>query len=97
MPDPTTTPPAAPPEETPVVVDSTDRDAVLRASYVAATRRLREANQDEFYRYRVEEAKKRGVEWTPPLNADQKARADLDRLLAEHPGLLEDLANRVEK
>ena len=90
------TPPVAPPEDPPAA-KGTDRDAVLRETYVIATRRLRKAHLAEFNNYRVEEAKKRGIEWSPPLTADEKAREELDRLLAEHPTLLEDLADRVSK
>lgn len=97
MPNEASAPPAEPPVAPPVEDDSTDRDAVLKATYVVATKRLREAHLDEFNGYRQEEAAKRGVEWTPPLSADQKARADLDRLLAEHPHLVEELASRVEQ
>lgn len=73
-----------------------DRDAVLRESYQAATKRLREAHLSEWNTFRVEEAKARGVEWTPPPTPEQKASAELDALLAANPHLLEELASKVK-
>lgn len=72
-----------------------DRNAALRESYTAASQRLREAHLTEFNLYRQEEAKARGVEWTPRPTADEKAQAELERLLAEHPDLIDTLAERV--
>lgn len=65
----------------------TDRDAVLRASYGAATKRLREENVTRFNELRVEEAAARGVTWVPPLSAEQKAEAELAALIEANPHL----------
>lgn len=63
------------------------RDDLLKQSYVAATKRLREDNLEQFNKYRVEEAKARGIEWTPPKTAEQKAKEEYDRLIADFPHL----------
>ena len=73
-----------------------DRNTLLRESYTVATQRLREAHLEEFNAFRQEEAKARGVDWTPRPTADQKARAELERLLAENPTLIDELAERVK-
>lgn len=62
-----------------------DRD--MRAAYGAATKRLREAHRDEFNEYQKEEAKKLGIDWSPKPTAEEKARAQFQELLAQHPGL----------
>lgn len=33
-----------------------------------------------------------GIDWRPPLSAEEKAQAEFDRLLAEHPSLAQRLA-----
>lgn len=37
-----------------------------------------------------------GFEWTPPLTAEQKAEADLEALLAAHPGLASKFTAPIE-
>jgi hypothetical protein len=64
-----------------------DRDDALRKSYANASKRLREENLDRFNALRVEEAKKLGVEWTPPKTEREKAQEKMAALLAEFPDL----------
>jgi hypothetical protein len=68
------------------------RDEALRQSYSAATTRLREAHLDEFNALRQEEAKNRGVDWTPPPTEEQKAAAELEAIFERHPHLREKYA-----
>lgn len=67
-----------------------DSKTLLREAYTAATQRLREAHREEFNGYYGEEAKQRGVEWSPRLSPEEKAKATLEALIAEHPDLLKD-------
>jgi hypothetical protein len=77
----------APPAEAPAQLSKEDRDARLRESYAAAEKRLRDAHTDEFNGYRTEEAAARGVEWKPKPTKAEKAKAEIERLLAENPEL----------
>lgn len=65
--------------------------ALLRESYGAAEKRLREAHPDEFNKYRQEEAQERGLSWTPPKSKLDKARDTLREVFAEHPDLLTEI------
>jgi hypothetical protein len=67
------------------------REAALRKAYSLATKRLREAHQDEFNGLYTAEAKKLGHEWTPRPSDEQKAVEELDTILAKFPHLKERL------
>lgn len=69
------------------VISDEDRDKIIRASYTAAQRRLREAHHDEFIGYQIEECEQRGLDWKPRETPEQKASSEFDRLLAEFPFL----------
>lgn len=64
------------------------RDKALKEAYVAATKRLRDQHQDEFNGYRQLEAAERGYEWKPRSSPEEKAAAELQRLIAEFPHLV---------
>lgn len=64
-----------------------DRDKIIRASYTAAGRRLRDEHHDEFIQYQIEECKTRGLDWKPRETPEQRAASEFDRLLAEYPHL----------
>lgn len=81
--------------EQPNTVDSNERDAKLRQAYSLASQELRQTYQKEFNALRAKHSADLGVEWTPRPSKDEKARAELDRLLAENPTLVEELASRV--
>ena len=70
--------------------------AALASATNAANKRLREAPQDEWNGYKSEEAKERGVEWSPRKSPKDKAREDLRRLLAENPDLLDEITEDDE-
>lgn len=72
-----------------------DRDQKIRQTYTIATQALRDAYPKEFNALRVKAAKDLGVEWQPRPSKEQKAEAELDRLLEENPDLLTKLAQRV--
>lgn len=63
-----------------------------RQAVAAADKRLREAHRDEWLGFAQQEAQARGVEYKPRPTPEEKAAAELDRLLAEHPELRERLA-----
>jgi hypothetical protein len=64
-----------------------DKQAKVRKAYSAATARIREAHREEFNVFMKEEAKKAGIDWNPKPTDEEKAKATLDALLAQHPGL----------
>lgn len=59
-----------------------------REAYGAAMSRLRKAYPDEFNVLRMEEAKKRGLEWKPKPSEKEKARQQLALLLRDYPELV---------
>jgi hypothetical protein len=63
------------------------RDDLLRQSYTEAMAQLREENITRFNELRVKAAKALGVEWKPKPTKEEQAKADLERLIAEHPHL----------
>lgn len=64
-----------------------ERDAALRKAYSNTVAILRESHRDEFNRIMAEQAKRLGYEWTPKPTAKDKAAAQLQTILAEHPDL----------
>lgn len=72
-----------------------ERDRKIRQAYTVATQALREKYPQEFNELRIAAAKDLGIEWEPRPSKEQKAQAELDRLLAENPELLARLAERV--
>lgn len=67
--------------------EATDKSTLQRKAYGLAQTRLREAHREEFNAFMAEEAKKLGVEWKPKPTEAEKAKAQLDSLLAQHPEL----------
>lgn len=67
---------------------------LLNKAYGAATAKLRDAHRDEFNRLYQAEAAELGVEWKPKLTPEQKAKNDLDAILAEYPHLADDFRER---
>jgi hypothetical protein len=65
-----------------------DRQKGLNAAYSAASKRLREAHQDEFNSLYQQEAADRGIEWTPKATPEQKAEQEMQALLAQFPHLV---------
>ena len=74
-----------PPDEgtTTQQVSSKERSAV----YTQAVARLRDKYREEFDGYLVDGYAAIGIEWTPKPNETQKAKAEIERLLAAHPEL----------
>lgn len=77
--------------------NSESKDNLLRQAYGAATQRLREQHRDDFNKLYAEEAKQRGVEWTPKKSPEEKAREQLEALFAEHPHLREEYLAQQEQ
>jgi len=73
--------------ETTTPTEQKSKDTLQREAYSAATKRVRESHRDEFNTFMVEEMKARGLDWAPKPTAEEKAEAELQRILAEHPGL----------
>lgn len=63
------------------------KQAKVRKAYSAATARVRDAHREEFNAFMKEEAKALGVDWSPKPTDEEKAKATLDALLAQHPHL----------
>lgn len=73
-----------------------DRDGLLRKAYSAAAKELRENHRDEFNQLQQKHAKELGVEWSPRLNAEERAAAQMEALFSEFPGLRERYAAQAE-
>lgn len=71
--------------------ERTARDSALRKAYSQAARLLRENHQDEFNTLYQAAAKELGVDWSPRLTPEQKAKEEMERLLAEFPHLRDTL------
>ncbi len=66
--------------------DTTD-DAKKRAAYSKATTRLRNENRQTFDALLGEEYSKVGLTYTPRPSEEEKAKAEVQRLLAAYPAL----------
>ena len=78
-------------EEPTSELSNEDRNALLKQAYSISTSRLREENRAEFDRLYIEEAAKLGVTYTPKPTPEQKAKQELEDLLAKFPHLRESL------
>lgn len=58
-----------------------------RASYSAATTRLRDEFRSRFNELMAEEMRNRGQEWKPRATDEQKAEATIQELLDKYPDL----------
>jgi hypothetical protein len=67
----------------PSVESNTDRSK----AYSAATARLREGHRQEFDGYLTEEMAKFGLVYTPKPTEAEKAKSEIEKLLALHPEL----------
>lgn len=72
------------------------KDKAMSAAYGAATKTLREKYREEFDGYYQTEAKARGYDWTPPPSEKAKAKAALDKILEEHPELVDEIVGKTE-
>lgn len=77
--------------------EQAERDKALKRAYQAATSRLRTEHREDFHRLYAEEATKRGVEWTPPKTAEEKAADELRELLSRFPHLAEQVVVEEEQ
>lgn len=75
--------------------DVTEKD-LRSAAYSAANKRLRESNPEQFKQFVGEEMKARGVDWTPRLTPAERARAEVQRLLTEHPELADEFTSATD-
>lgn len=74
-----------------------DRQDAINASYAAAAKWLREEHLAEFNTKRQELLKEQGIEWAPPLTDEQKAEAELRKLVEQHPDLAKKFGIEVAK
>lgn len=81
---------AAPTENAPKA-----EDALRREAYGAANTRLREENKNRFRALVQEEAAKRGVTYEFRKTAEERAREQMQALLAEHPNLAVEFSNQT--
>lgn len=77
---------------------SRDEEQKARAAArSAAASRLREAHRSQHDEYLADEMRKRGIDWKPKPTPEEKAKAELARILEEYPHLKEsDLAGSSE-
>lgn len=71
--------------------DQENRSKLLTKAYGIATARLRSENKETFDRYYSEAAKDLGVEYTPRLTPEQKAKQEIADLLTKYPNLAAEL------
>jgi hypothetical protein len=64
-------------------------------AWTAASRELRNAHHAEWLERLEAQYRKLGLTWTPRPTAEERARAQLDELLAQHPALIDHVAERV--
>ena len=88
-------PPVEEAEESTPELSNEDRNALLKQAYSISTSRLREENRAEFDRLYIEEAAKLGVTYTPKPTPEQKAKQELEDLLAKFPHLRDSLVNET--
>lgn len=75
--------------------ESVDRNTLLRRAYTKATQQLREAHSEEFINFQKEAAKELGLDYKPRLSKEDKAIAEVDSILTEHPELAKAVAERA--
>lgn len=71
---------------------STD-NKVKQQAYSKAQTRLRQENPDLWNKVLGEEYQKVGIDWKPKPTEEEKAQAEVERLLAAHPNLQPTLLN----
>jgi hypothetical protein len=68
------------------------RQSTLAKAQRNADKALRQAHADEWNEHMRAAAAAEGIsDWTPPVSAEQKAKAKIEALLAEHPGLADQI------
>lgn len=70
------------------VEEMTDEQKVAK-SYSVAIQALKDAHLEEFNTLRIAAATELGVTWKPQPTAEQKAEAEIKKLVADNPGLAE--------
>lgn len=78
------------------MTDNPDRDKALKQAYSAATSALRKAHQDEFNEAYKNEAAARGFEVALRPSAEERARLQVQEILASHPEIKKQLVAEVE-
>lgn len=73
-----------------------EKSAKLSAARQAATTSLINAHRDEFNSLMEAKAKELGVEWKRKLTSEERAEAELEKLLAANPQLKERFAAEAE-
>jgi hypothetical protein len=71
----------------PIADEAESRAEAKRKAYSAATTRFRKENPSEWNRVLKDEYAKVGIEWNPKPTEEERAAAEIERLLAEHPDL----------
>lgn len=72
------------------------KDQLVTKSYGIALQRLKDAHIDEYNRLRIAAAQELGVEWKPQPTKEEKAEAEIRRLVAENPGLADRYPNLLK-
>ena len=84
------------PAKVPVESAQTDEQK-RREAYSAATARLRDSRKDEFRALVLEEAAKRGVTYEFRKTAEERAREQVQALLAQHPNLAVEFRSETDQ
>ena len=75
-------------DETPVTSEGASTKKAKSDAYGAAVTRLKDENRGRFNELVGEEMAKRGIEWSPRPTAEEKAAAEIKRLVSENPNLV---------
>lgn len=71
------------------------KDQKMSAARSAAITRLREAHQQEFNSYLVDETKARGLDWSPRKTPEERAAEEMADLIKRFPHLAEQVPGRT--
>jgi len=74
-----------------------DRDTKVRQAYHEATNRLRREYRDRFKALQAEVAAELGIDYKPRPTKEERAEADLKKLLDENPGLRSSLVDELRQ
>jgi hypothetical protein len=78
-------------------MDQQEKSKKQRAAYGKATALLREAYREQFDGFLAQAYAEEGLEYHPRPTAEQKAKAEMDRILAEFPHLAPDYGRPAEQ
>lgn len=66
-----------------------ERDKLVRKAYAEATKELRSTYHDEFVELQKKHAEALGVDWSPRLTEEQRAKQAYEELVEKYPHFAE--------